>query len=199
MKWSDQIDERFKALYVERYSFNQIAQKLSAEFGVPCTKNAAIGRSHRLKLPERGSTQAGTSEAKRQTAAGRAARGGGKIVVDAKVSKRGRGMQGLAFKLAHARKDGVTNLADGMERVLGHTNVAPIHTGEEVGRRVSLEKLKHNQCKWPNGDPRERDFGFCGDVAEKGKPYCPYHTKKAKGGNYNPFAPGTTDPSAVMG
>jgi hypothetical protein len=29
------------------------------------------------------------------------------------------------------------------------------------GEKCSLDDLKKGQCKWPVGDPRHKDFGFC--------------------------------------
>lgn len=46
------------------------------------------------------------------------------------------------------------------------------------GEKTSLENLKPKQCHWPVGDPKDKDFGFCG--AEKsGKLYCEKHTSIA--------------------
>ena len=40
---------------------------------------------------------------------------------------------------------------------------------------VTLDRLKANQCSWPEGDPGEPDFRFCGIPAIIGKPYCEKH------------------------
>ena len=34
-------------------------------------------------------------------------------------------------------------------------------------------------CRWPNGEPGQVGFHFCGDPAEPGKPYCAPHCKRA--------------------
>jgi GcrA cell cycle regulator len=44
---------------------------------------------------------------------------------------------------------------------------------------VTLERLKANQCSWPEGEPGEDDFRFCGNPAVDGKPYCEDHCKIA--------------------
>jgi len=38
-------------------------------------------------------------------------------------------------------------------------------------------KVTHTftSCQWPNGDPQEKDFHFCGAEALKNKPYCTEH------------------------
>jgi len=43
----------------------------------------------------------------------------------------------------------------------------------------TLLQLKHHDCRWPIGDPRAPEFGFCGDPAKPGKPYCPAHLSRA--------------------
>lgn len=48
-----------------------------------------------------------------------------------------------------------------------------------VRGQVRLEDLESKQCKWPFGDPRDRDFGFCGDAREGESPYCCEHNKLA--------------------
>lgn len=39
--------------------------------------------------------------------------------------------------------------------------------------------LPSDGCKWPIGDPREQDFGFCGTSRLKGHPYCGEHCRLA--------------------
>lgn len=47
-------------------------------------------------------------------------------------------------------------------------------------QEISLEELKGTTCHWPNGDPLEPDFSFCGQPTEDPKrPYCPYHLQLA--------------------
>jgi GcrA cell cycle regulator len=46
-------------------------------------------------------------------------------------------------------------------------------------RRIRLVDLKDNGCRWPFGDPRDRDFGFCGRRRIDGAPYCAPHAALA--------------------
>lgn len=43
------------------------------------------------------------------------------------------------------------------------------------GAYQSLAELKPKQCRYPHGDPTEKDFSFCGDDTIKGRPYCLDH------------------------
>jgi GcrA cell cycle regulator len=38
------------------------------------------------------------------------------------------------------------------------------------------------RCKWPIGDPRSSEFGFCGKPAVQGRPYCAEHCAAAYAG-----------------
>ncbi|MBB4200856.1 hypothetical protein CCR94_16100 [Rhodoblastus sphagnicola] len=43
-----------------------------------------------------------------------------------------------------------------------------------AARRVALNDLTATSCRWPIGDPRSEDFGFCGAPKAIGdQPYCP--------------------------
>lgn len=40
---------------------------------------------------------------------------------------------------------------------------------------VTFEELEPHHCKWPNGDPKQDAFRFCGKRRELGSPYCHEH------------------------
>lgn len=42
-----------------------------------------------------------------------------------------------------------------------------------------LVDLEDNQCRFPFGDPKSKDFGFCGCVKAAGSSYCPGHARLA--------------------
>jgi len=44
----------------------------------------------------------------------------------------------------------------------------------------SIEELTHTTCKWPIGNPQDKDFAFCGSGAhDDATPYCEFHAKMA--------------------
>src|SRR5262245_58744773 len=49
-------------------------------------------------------------------------------------------------------------------------------------RPVSLLELTEKTCRWPLGDPRIPDFGFCGATPVAGQPYCVHHLRLAHRG-----------------
>jgi hypothetical protein len=52
-QWTDAITTRFMALHRSGRSFSKIAHALNSEFGLDLTKNACVGRAHRLGLKAR--------------------------------------------------------------------------------------------------------------------------------------------------
>lgn len=42
-----------------------------------------------------------------------------------------------------------------------------------------LLDLEAPDCKWPIGDPKKADFGFCGERRQPGRPYCAGHCRLA--------------------
>ncbi|MDG2354626.1 MAG: GcrA family cell cycle regulator [Paracoccaceae bacterium] len=46
---------------------------------------------------------------------------------------------------------------------------------EKRAKKLNLMELTERTCKWPIGDPATDKFWFCGHQAENGKPYCSTH------------------------
>ena len=44
----------------------------------------------------------------------------------------------------------------------------------------TMEELKPGMCRWPFGDPKDKDFYFCGDKTDGISPYCGKHMVKAQ-------------------
>ena len=43
------------------------------------------------------------------------------------------------------------------------------------GNLVTTLTLNSRTCKWPIGDPTDRNFHYCGRRPESGRPYCDAH------------------------
>lgn len=54
-----------------------------------------------------------------------------------------------------------------------------------VSRHLSIFDLTSTTCRWPIGDPRHSDFGFCG-CETRGHTYCPFHRRLARWTYYAP-------------
>lgn len=50
---------------------------------------------------------------------------------------------------------------------------------EKNTKRLTLLQLTERTCKWPIGDPATDDFWFCGHPSQAGKPYCEAHVELA--------------------
>ncbi|MGI3209843.1 GcrA family cell cycle regulator [Roseovarius tibetensis] len=53
--------------------------------------------------------------------------------------------------------------------------LAKVSEIEKKAKRLSLMELTERTCKWPVGDPATEDFWFCGLPVQSGKPYCEAH------------------------
>jgi GcrA cell cycle regulator len=53
--------------------------------------------------------------------------------------------------------------------------LVPAKPSPEVADKTSLLELNDRICKWPIGHPGEPDFHFCGEQANPGFPYCVAH------------------------
>ncbi|MEN3929882.1 GcrA family cell cycle regulator [Microvirga sp. W0021] len=155
--WTDERVELLKKLWASGKSASQIAAQIG---GV--TRNAVIGKVHRLGLSGRGKVKsASTSRPRRaKTEAAPAQPRAQRPIKVAPISM-----------VADAEPTDV---------VLPSINEVAIPPSE----RVALVDLRESMCRWPIGDPMTSDFGFCGGGAVAGLPYCAHHCQIA----YQPVA-----------
>ncbi|MBX3578586.1 MAG: GcrA family cell cycle regulator [Rhizobiaceae bacterium] len=159
MNWTDERVDLLRKLWAEGLSASQIAAQLG---GV--SRNAVIGKVHRLKLSSRGRS---TAAPVRQKKAASAASG-----IKSAVRTTHRPMPASIGATALQTQFDVEPVARQVIRPVENV-VVPI------SRRLQLIQLNEKTCKWPNGDPLAEDFSFCGnDPAETG-PYCAYHSRIA--------------------
>ncbi len=57
--------------------------------------------------------------------------------------------------------------------------LVPARPSAEIAGKTSLLDLNDRICKWPIGHPGEPDFHFCGDTVNPGFPYCVAHCGQA--------------------
>ncbi|MGF9693482.1 GcrA family cell cycle regulator [Rhizobium sp. 0TCS1.26] len=164
MNWTDERVERLKRLWAEGLSASQIAAQLG---GV--SRNAVIGKVHRLNLPGRikaGGTSAAARTPKRTAPAPRApAYTARPNVVPARTI--GRPMGATAVK------------EDFEIEAINATQLMTTNVVVPMARRLVLTELTERTCKWPVGDPLKDDFHFCGAESCDNSPYCKYHARLA--------------------
>ncbi|WP_176595426.1 MULTISPECIES: GcrA family cell cycle regulator [Sphingobium] len=57
--------------------------------------------------------------------------------------------------------------------------LVPAKPSPEIAGKTSLLDLTERICKWPMGHPGEPDFHFCGETVNPGFPYCVEHCGRA--------------------
>jgi GcrA cell cycle regulator len=174
MSWTDERVELLKKMWGDGQSASQIAKELG---GV--TRNAVIGKVHRLGLSNRatGGTSAKASEA---TAAKE------KPAAKPKPEPRPQPKTEAArpptpndHRPIHARKQiipaGQPLPPQPSANEISPEALAKVNEVEKKSKKISLMELTERTCKWPVGDPATEDFWFCGLPVKAGKPYCEAH------------------------
>ena len=57
--------------------------------------------------------------------------------------------------------------------------LVPAKPSPEIAEKTSLLELSDKVCRWPMGHPGEPDFHFCGQQVNPGFPYCVEHCGRA--------------------
>lgn len=177
MSWTDERVEILKKMWGEGQSASQIAKELG---GV--TRNAVIGKVHRLGLSNRATSSGGAkAEAKAKPAAKPAA-----AKPKAKPAAKPAPKPELKTEPAIAPKP---NLPARKQIIpagqplppqpsaneISPEALAKVNEVEKKAKKISLMELTERTCKWPVGDPATEDFWFCGLPVQQGKPYCEAH------------------------
>jgi len=163
MSWTDDRIALLKKMWKEGKSAAEIAKTLAK--GV--TRNAVIGKAHRMGLSGRPSPIKKPTVAPKKEVAVAAPK---KLQAAAPVAP---AAHKLGKKLHPAPGKGSPLLREPEEvKVFAREEIPP-------GGGVSLLDLTERMCKWPIGDPREDDFVFCGRGIRVGTPYCPDHAAAA--------------------
>ena len=50
----------------------------------------------------------------------------------------------------------------------------------------TMEELESGMCRWPIGNPEDKDFHFCGSMGDPAQPYCDKHMAKAQAPSRKP-------------
>jgi len=187
MSWTDDRVELLKKMWGEGQSASQIAKELG---GV--TRNAVIGKVHRLGLSNRAGT---TSPAKPTAAKPKVAAAKPKVEPAAPKAK-AKPAAATAEPSAPAPKP---NLPARRAIIPAGQPLPPQPSANEIpaealakvseiekkAKKISVMELTERTCKWPIGDPATEDFWFCGLPSQQGKPYCEAHVGVA----FQPMSP----------
>jgi GcrA cell cycle regulator len=153
--WTDDRVEQLKKLWEGGLSASQIAAELGN-----VTRNAVIGKVHRLGLSGRAKSPSSAAPRPRKP----------------------RPAQQMV-RMPRPIARGNTALAHNYEVEMEPDPIA-IDNVIPISQRLQLVELNDATCHWPVGDPASADFYFCGGKAVAGAPYCAHHSRIA----YQPAA-----------
>jgi GcrA cell cycle regulator len=197
MSWTDERIDRLKEMWTKGMTASQIADELG---GV--SRNAVIGKAHRLGLQSRPSPVKSNEEATRPAAAAPAA--ASEELKPAEVTLRPKAsdprpapapqpppapapVQSQPIPRASADQQQYRSIGPGgfLRQGPGEQQppippapprrLVPAKPSPEIANKTGLLDLNEKICKWPLGHPGEPDFHFCGAPANPGFPYCVQH------------------------
>lgn len=193
MSWTDERVETLKKMWGEGQSASQIAKELG---GV--TRNAVIGKVHRLGLSNRAGS--GATPAAPAAASPAAAKGTAPMTEPARPASPPRSPAPEAATETTAKAassdDDDDDDSDAPPMSAARRAIIPagqplppqpslneispealakVNEVEKTARKLTLMELTEKTCKWPVGDPATDNFWFCGLAVQQGKPYCEAH------------------------
>jgi GcrA cell cycle regulator len=193
MSWTDERVELLKKMWGDGQSASQIAKELG---GV--TRNAVIGKVHRLGLSNRTTGANGGGSGGGSGGAAASAGPGPATAAPAKPAEKETPEARPAAEApapapepepAEAAPATVSALPQRKAIVpagqplppqpsaneISPEALASVREVEKKAKKISLMELTERTCKWPIGDPATPNFWFCGLPVQQGKPYCEAH------------------------
>ncbi len=191
MSWTDERIERLKNMWAKGATASQIADELG---GV--SRNAVIGKAHRLGLEQRPSpVKAGEEKEAKKPAAAAPAAAAPKSAPKAEAPKPAVAAAATTASAAPQSANPPRSAPEMQYRSIGPggfirqgpgdqqppippappRRLVPAKPSPEVAEKTSLLDLNDRICKWPMGHPGEPDFHFCGNASNPGFPYCVQH------------------------
>ena len=196
MSWTDERIEQLRQMWTNGHTASQIAETLG---GV--SRNAVIGKAHRLGLQSRPSpVKPGESEAEPAPAKAAVEKPAPveRAAAPAPAPAEPRPAPAAASSSAAPAEPKpdipapiVRSIGPGgFQRQNPHEQQSPIppapprrlvpaKPSPEIADKTSLLDLNDRICKWPLGHPGEPDFHFCGNPVNPGFPYCLEHCSVA--------------------
>jgi len=150
--WTEEAVARLRALWAESHSTAEIGRRMGT------SKNAIIGKAHRLRLAPRASRirEKGTGTPRKP----------------AVPRIRGPSLPPLAAVAGSAPAKPVSLLTPPKPAV-------PVQAQAPRPATVFKPLAGKQPCCWPIGEPGTRGFRYCDGPAAPGKPYCAEHSSQA--------------------
>jgi GcrA cell cycle regulator len=148
--WTQDREDLLKKLHGEGLSASQIATRITVT-GFEVTRNAVIGKANRMGLT-----------------------GGDKPRRSSRSARKRKPKSGNSINMVFGASRKSAKLFLTAEPFTpGPELVIPEH------ERKTLLQLEDNDCRWGIGDPKEKDFHFCGKAKVPGLVYCEHHARRA--------------------
>ena len=163
MEWNQDAIAKLQALWAEGHSTAEIGRRLGV------SKNAVVGKAHRLNLPPRPSPI--RRDAVARPVAPRRAVGPTLPPLPAMGSV-------IEHRVAPRRIE-APRVAVRAETPIRVVATRTPRAGHMTGRTTSRATGRTTECCWPLGDPGTRSFRFCDAPSEAGRPYCEAHAAQA--------------------
>jgi len=178
MEWSDEVIGQLRALWGEGHSTAEIGRRLGV------TKNAIVGKAHRLDLPARPSPiRRDPDAAPVRRAAVRRVEGPTLPPLPSAVVDADCGLPVMVERAVAPSPPRPPVLARPIVAAppLPRPVVRPV-AAPPPPRPVLAAPRPYGRivtCCWPIGEPGTREFHFCDVPSEPGRPYCEDHVKVA--------------------
>lgn len=185
MEWTEEVVAQLRKWWAEGLSTAEIGRKLNM------TKNAVVGKAHRLKLPPRPSpikrgkkktTEATAKAAPKATKAKKPA-----VAKEEKAAKAPAKKKSAAkTKATSKKKEKEVSAASDPNYSIDSAISSLLSQARDVKEeqealasvapkpKASSSKIV-GTCQWPIGDPSQPDFHYCEAEVYEGKPYCLEH------------------------
>ncbi|WCR10427.1 GcrA cell cycle regulator [Paracoccus stylophorae] len=179
MSWTDDRVETLKRMWGEGQSASAIAKELG---GV--TRNAVIGKVHRLGLSNRNEEPEPAPAPEPDKKAGKkpAAAPRPEPQAEAGPATPEPASEEPATQAAFTPPPRRQIVPAGQPlppqpsaNEISPEALASVREVEKKARKLTLMELTERTCKWPIGDPATEKFWFCGLPSQPGKPYCEAH------------------------
>lgn len=200
MSWTDERIATLKKMWEGGSTASQIAEELG---GV--SRNAVIGKAHRLGLKSRPSPVKANDKKKKApakkppakpAAKKAAAKPAAKPVAKPAAKPAAPTANNSAIpsqpipnptpdlpKIVSVGPGGFLRQGPGDQQApippAPPRRLVPAKPSPEIADKTSLLDLSEKVCRWPMGHPGEPDFHFCGEAVNPGYPYCVEHCGRA--------------------
>src|SRR5262245_5043590 len=157
--WDAERIEEMKRRFDAGLSCSQIARELGV------TRNAVLGKLHRLRLTRPRDLASAQSEQRRAA----------RLKTPRPPSLKALNKTWLPRRVRMSIAAQHELLAQAFDAAVSPVEAVPIHNG----RGCTLLELGSAHCRWPINNPGAADFCFCGNEPVKGLPYCAGHARIA--------------------